>query len=132
MSDVVVTVPKNFTHECAPGKKGLAAWIFEGDAAGDNWSGVLWSFSVWGHRPKIQQGERVYIVCEGRLRGYAPLVSLDFDYGPKDMIYGSWELVRGAGAKAVTIPERIVGFRGFRYRFWNTAIEIPFPDWKTP
>lgn len=31
MSDVVVTVPKNFTHPDFPGLRGLAAWIAEGD-----------------------------------------------------------------------------------------------------
>ena len=41
MSDVVVTVPKNF--RCC-GKVGLAAWIAEGDAAGEKWSGEEWHF----------------------------------------------------------------------------------------
>jgi hypothetical protein len=51
--DIVVTVPKTFTHECAPGKRGLAAWIAEGDAAGETWSGTHWSFTVGGAEPNI-------------------------------------------------------------------------------
>jgi hypothetical protein len=121
--DIVVTVPKTFTHECAPGKRGLAAWIAEGDAAGETWSGTHWSFTVGGAEPNILIGERVYVVCEGRLRGYAPLVELSRD-GYR------WELIRGGGAVAITIPEAIKGFRGWRYRWWRRDEEIPFPRWK--
>lgn len=114
--DVVVTVPKRF---------GLAEWIAEGDAAGEPWSGEEWHFYLGGAEPKIEKGERVYIVCNGKLRGYAPLVRVE--YLPTCLA-----LVRHGGAVAVTIDEFIQGFRGFRYRWWNTAIEKPFPDWKIP
>lgn len=40
-------------------------------------------------------------------------------------------LVRRAGAVAVTIPEPITGFRGWRYRWWPREAEVPFPDWRT-
>ena len=123
MSDVVVTVPKNFTHVCAPGLKGLAAWIAEGDAAGEPWSDREWSFTVGWRQPRIEPGERVYVVCEGRLRGYAPLIRLDDDCG-------TVELIRGPGAVAMTIADGITGFRGFRYRWWDRSTEIPFPEWK--
>lgn len=119
MSDIVVTVPKNFTHPDAPGKRGLAAWIAEGDPAGSEWSGELWSFYIGGS-PVIGPGERVYVVCEGLLRGYAPLVRME-----------GWELIRGGGAVAVTIPCEVPGFRGFRYRWWEREDEIPFPNWMT-
>ncbi len=126
MADIVVTVPKTFTHPAAPGKKGLAAWIGEGDAAGDEWSGGEWEFTVGGSRPPVHEGERVYIVCDRRLRGYAPLVRVDcIDY-----LY--WGLIRGGGAVAVTINERMVGFRGWRYRWWSRGSEKPFPGWKDP
>lgn len=74
-------------------------------------------------------GERVYIVCEGKLRGYAPLLFID-DYDNRSN--GRWALVRGGGAVAVTIDEPIRGFQGFRYRRWEYKDEKPFPNWKTP
>jgi len=133
MLDVVVTVPKAFTHPAAPGKKGLLAWIAEGDAAGDPDTGLLWEYSTYGASPKILSGERVYIVCENRLRGYAPLVDLRFypRYG-RSAPQGTVVFVRRGGAVAVTIPDKVVGFRGWKYRWWDRSVEIPFPDWKTP
>ena len=118
--DVVVTVPKNFEYA---GYVGLAGWIAEGDAAGEPWAGEEWHFSLGGRKPNIKEGERVYIVCEGKLRGYAPLLFID-DYD--DYRYA---LVRGGGAVAVTIDEPIQGFRGFRYRWWKYEQERPFPEW---
>ena len=122
--DIVVTVPKTFTYSSAPGKKGLAAWIAEGDPAGHAWSGTLWGFTCRGGRPKIERGERVYIVCENRLRGYAPLVYMIYE-SPRRTI----EFVRGGDAVALTIPEPVRGFQGWRYRWWKYTDEIPFPDW---
>jgi hypothetical protein len=130
--DVVVTVPKSFTHPDAPGKRGLAAWIAEGDPAGSKWSGTRWSFTVAGPKPEIGPGERVYIVCEGRLRGYAPLVTVRCAGDPKQRGFNRWELIRGGDAVAVTIPDRIKGFQGWRYRWWDRKDEIPFPEWQTP
>ncbi len=115
--DVVVTVPKSF---------GLDAWIDEGDPVGAEWSGEEWHYYLGGNPPDIQPGSRVYVVYNGTLRGYSPLVRIDridaYRYG----------LVRHGGAVAVTIPEYIQGFRGFRYRWWNRDLEIPFPDWQNP
>jgi hypothetical protein len=116
MSDVVVTVPKSF---------GLDRWIEEGDPAGAPASGTEWGFFMGGHPPKILPGERVYVVYNGKLRGYSPLVRVE-------RTASGYALVRRGGAVAVTIPEHIPGFRGFRYRWWNTAIETPFPNWKVP
>lgn len=132
MPDVVVTVPKNFRcDEYADPDldpdvlRGLAAWVAEGDAAGGNCvSGTEWHFRLGGNQPDIMPGERVYIVCEGKLRGYAPLLFID-DYGD-----GGYGLVRGGGAVAVTIDKPVTGFRGFRYRWWKYEDEKPFPDWK--
>jgi hypothetical protein len=116
MMDVVVTVPKSF---------GLDSWIEEGDPAGSEWSGEEWGFFLGGHPPKIEPGERVYIVYNALLRGYAPLIRVQ-------MTGRGYALVRGGGAVAVTIPERIKGFRGFRYRYWDRMREVPFPDWMKP
>lgn len=124
MADIVVTVPQTFTHPIAPGLKGLAAWIAEGDAAGEPWSGTEWEFTVGGLKPSIEAGERVYVVCERRLRGYAPLIRLEPE-GP-----GRWLLIRGGKAVAVTLTDSIVGFRGWRRRWWGRSQELPFPDWK--
>jgi hypothetical protein len=38
-------------------------------------------------------------------------------------------LVRHGGAVAVTIPDAVRGFQGWRYRWWPLEREIPFPDW---
>ena len=124
--DVVVTVPKRFTFPGAPGLRGLAAWIAEGDAAGNEWSGTEWAFTLGGYAaPSIKPGERVYIVCENRLRGYAPLIRLETDPEEEEV-----RLIRGGGAVAVTIREPVRGFQGFRYRWWPYENEFPFPDWK--
>lgn len=117
MTDVVVTVPKSF---------GLATWIAEGDPAGEPWSGYEWHYYLWGTPPKIEPGERVYIVYNGALRGYAPLVCID------QWPSGRYGLVRHGGAVAVSIPEYIQGFRGFRYRWWSRDSEAPFPNWQDP
>lgn len=114
--DVVVTVPKSF---------GLDSWIEEGDPAGEPWSGEEWDFYLGGARPTIKPGERVYVVYNGALRGYAPLVRVENSF------FSDWRfsLVRHGDAVAVTIPEYIKGFRGWRYRWWDPATEVPFPDW---
>ncbi len=124
MSDVVVTVPINFRFDECPGLRGLDAWCAEGDIAGAEYTGSLWRFTTSGGRPNITPGERVYIVCEDRLRGYAPLVRLRCEGR-------SVNLIRGGGAVAVTIPERITGFRGWRYRWWDREDEERFPGWRT-
>jgi hypothetical protein len=124
MPDIVVTVPKNFIYGDA--RPGLAAWCSEGDCAGDKWTGGLYQFTVGGGKPPIAPGERVYIVCNGRVRGYAPLVRMD------SLGMGRWALIRGGGAVAVTIAERVIGFRGWRRRWWGLDQEVPFPDWKSP
>lgn len=124
--DVVVTVPKTFTHPDSPGKRGLAAWIGEGDAAGEPWSGVEWEFAIGGFRPTVEPGERVYIVCENRLRGYAPLLRIEAEGEFR------WLLIRGGSAVAVTIAERVKGFQGWRRRWWERSRERPFPDWMKP
>lgn len=122
MSDVVVTVPKNFQWQ---GLTGIAAWIAEGDAAGEPWSGQEWDFYLGGNPPtRLAKGERVYVVYDNKLRGYAPLVRIDYYQGK------TYSLVRHGDAVAVTIDEPIKGFRGFRYRWWNRSIEKPFPEWR--
>lgn len=117
MSDIVVTVPLTF---------GLDRWIDEGDAAGQPWSGEFWDFGVAGGKPDIQPSERVYIVYSRKLRGYAPLVDLVQERP------GYWYLVRGGNAVAVTVDEPIIGFRGWRRRWWDRDLERPFPEWQKP
>lgn len=124
MPDVVVTVPINFALPEFPGLRGLDAWCAEGDVAGEKESGQLWRFSTSAGRPDIMPGERVYVVCEDRLRGYAPLVQVRCSGN-------GVELIRGGGAVAITIAGKIPGFRGWRYRWWNRDIETLFPDWRS-
>jgi len=123
MADVVVTVPKSF---------GLKKWIAEGDLPGEEWSGLEWHFYLGGYPPKIRPGERVYVVYNGKLRGYAPLVRVERVY----VVYNGkrvgrgYALVRHNDAVAITISAPIQGFRGFRYRWWDYEIEMPFSEWQ--
>ena len=127
--DIVVTVPKTFRYG---GKTGLAAWIAEGCLPGENSQGMEYVFfSGGGARPKIVTGDRVYVVCEGFIRGYAPLVRCNVGYG---LVL---HFIRSGGAVAVTPagqdgkPLPVQGFRGWRYVWWDRSSEIPFPDWQT-
>lgn len=113
MSDVVVTVPKKLWSE----------WIAEGDLPDDEPSGTTYGFWLWGFPPAIDPGERVYVVAHGKLRGYSELV----DILPQG---GKFALIREGGAVACTISEPIQGFRGWKYRWWERADEVPFPDWR--
>lgn len=113
MTDVVVTVPKGRWAE----------WIGEGDLPGQAWSGSEYAFSGSGALPKIEPGERVYVVAHGKVRGYAPLV--DIETGGR-----FWSLIRAGGAVALTTPETVRGFQGWRYRWWERETELAFPDWQ--
>ena len=131
MSDCVVTVPMNFTWPGAPGLRGLDAWAAEGDLAGEPESGREWYFTSYGTLPVFVPGDRLYIVCEGRLRGYALLVNVFYDESKFRHGQAPIAFVRRGGAVAVTIPARIAGFRGWRRRWWDRQDELPFPDWRT-
>lgn len=115
VSDVVVTVPMDRWDE----------WIAEGDLPGEPWSGLASYFWLGGRQPRIEPGERVYIVAHNKLRGYAPLVRIETDLH-------RWALLREGGAVAVTISHPIKGFRGWRYCWWRYDQEHAFPDWRTP
>jgi hypothetical protein len=134
VSDVVVTVPK----------ARWAEWLGEGALAwghGVPWftpldrAGLEYGFVVGGRPPKIERGERVYIVAHGLLRGYAPLQSIGAGErfgGPS----GSHALIRRGGAVAVTLQSHdglripVRGFQGFRYRWWDRDLEVAFPGWR--
>lgn len=116
MPDVVVTVPKGRWAE----------WLAEGDLPGEQ--AKFYSHFWVRNLPDILPGERVYIVAHGRLRGYAPLVGVQVQC---QLNRDRCCLMRRGGAVAVTIPEHITGFMGWRYRWWDRAIEAPFPDWQT-
>jgi hypothetical protein len=115
--DVVVTVPQRLWSE----------WLAEGDLPGAE-AEYTSHFWIGGPLPDIDAPERVYIVAHGRLRGYAPLVGRERRCILRPSV-GC--LMRGGGAVAVTIPEPIRGFRGWRYRWWPQEDERPFPDWQT-
>lgn len=120
MSDICVTVPKTLWN----------GWIAEGDLPGSELSGTEYGFTV-STKPNMEPGERVYIVAHGKLRGYAPLVRIEtvgefFGHG------SGYALVRTGGAVAVTIPEQIIGFMGWHYRWWPYEEEREFPEWRTP
>jgi hypothetical protein len=114
MSDLVVTVPKQL----------WVNWISEGDAVGEPASGEEWAFYLGGGRPTVVPGDRLYIVAWGRLRGYAPVTRVE-------RTERGWSICRQAGAVACTIAESIVGFRGWRKRWWYRSTEQAFDDWET-
>jgi hypothetical protein len=60
----------------------------------------------------------------GDLRGWAPVTRVQ-DTGDGDFI-----ICRRGDAVACTVPFAIPGFRGLRQRWWDTAAEVPFPDWR--
>lgn len=110
MTDVVVTLPKKF---------GLEKWLAEGDAPGEPDTGTRYYWKLGKHEPDIAWGERVYVVHDGRLIGFAHLLAIRYD------VNGNVYLVRGGGAVACTLNEYIPGFRGYRYRWWNREDELP-------
>jgi hypothetical protein len=114
MSDLVVTVPKDFWPD----------WIAEGDAVGEPKTGTEWSFYVGARKPSIRHGERLYIVACGRLRGYAPVTRVALARA------GQWAICRQGGAVACTIDQEIRGFQGFRQPWWIRSDEMPFPGWQ--
>lgn len=118
--DVVVTVPKGMWND----------WLAEGDLP-DTPPQFRSHFWIGQHTglPDILPGERVYIVAHGQLRGYAPLVGMEKTCKLRN---SRSCLMREGGAVAVTITMPITGFMGWRYRWWDRAIEIPFPEFKTP
>lgn len=118
MTDVVVTVPKGQ----------WADWLAEGDLPGED---AQWESHFWIGRmglPNIRPGERVYIVAHGRVRGFAPLVARE---SPCRLEPSRACLLRQGDAEAVTIPEFVRGFQGWRYRWWPRISEFPFADWRT-
>ena len=115
MPDLVVTVPKDV----------WAYWIQEGDPAGTPESGEEWAFFVGGAKPKIEPGDRLYIVAWGKLRGYSPVTRVIKREGR------GWGICRRGGAVACTIPEAVPGFRGHRARWWDRKIETTYSNWRT-
>jgi hypothetical protein len=142
VADVVVTVPKRLWVEWL-GEGDLAYADDSGHAAG--WAGDFeYGFTMAGTPPQIEEGERVYIVAHGHLRGYAPLSFIDLErperFGGRPASDGGYALVRRNAAVAVTlldpgatgdVPLQVKGFQGFRYRWWERADEIPFAAWRT-
>jgi hypothetical protein len=127
MGDVVVTVPKDRWPE----------WLDEGDRANSDgepaqwWGEMEYGFIV-SRQPKIELGERVYIVAHGKLRGYAPLIAIERGAERFGGDGGSIALIRRGGAVACTLATGIRGFQGWRYRWWDRAAELPFPEWAVP
>jgi len=113
MADLVVTVPRPL----------WAAWIAEGDAAGEPESGEEWAFYVGRCRPPIKV-ERLYIVAWNRLRGFAPVTEVV-------RTNRGYAICRRGGAVAVTIAAPIEGFQSWRRRWWSLDEERPFPEWRT-
>lgn len=123
MTDVVVTVPKGQWQD----------WIEEGDLPGDPVSDMTSHFWLsnlpTGLKTYGEDVTRVYVISHGRLRGYAPLAGWEQSCSLRE---DRMCLLRtGFGATALTIPEPVKGFQGFRYRWWQRADEVPFPDWQT-
>lgn len=120
MADVVVTCPMRLWRE----------WLDEGDLPGSAPSGLESHFMLARPVPRLDPGSRVYVVAHGAIRGYAPLVRTE-----ARCVLAPYRacLVRAGQAVAVTVPGlEVVGFRGYRYRWWERETEVPFPRWKEP
>ena len=122
--DVVVTCPKTRWHE----------WLAEGGLPGETvLNGTAYYWFGRGSVPRIAVGELVYVVAHGHLRGYAPLVRIEYRGNRPPSWWwpeADWALVREGGAVACTIAQSIRGFPGVRYRGWDRSDEIAFPGWK--
>jgi hypothetical protein len=118
--DIVATCPKRFWEK----------WLKEGDCAGDTISPSIHVEYYWFTKSravlKLHSGDRLYIVCNGKLRGWAPIVRIISDSSNTE--FGI--VRRRGGAVACTISEEIPGFRGLRKRWWDRDDEVPFPNWK--
>lgn len=119
--DLVGTCPKSFWKK----------WIAEGDAAGDPDTGEEYA---WWTRSrivlKLQPGDRFYVVANGKLRGWAPVVRIIQNPDSGGIYECEFGICRKGAAVAVTIPEEIPGFRGLRKRWWEREQEVPFPNWR--
>jgi hypothetical protein len=109
VGDVVVTVPRGRWEE----------WLAEGDLPGEEWSGREHYFWIGWRRPgPWRAGDRVYVVANGRVQGYAPLVRVE------RCRERGYALVRRGGAVAVTTAEEVRGFQGVRSRWWGRGEEV--------
>ena len=103
------------------------AWIAEGDAVGEPYTGEEWGwYTSHSLAATIKPGDRFYVVAHGKLRGWAPVTRVE-DHSHKG---GGHVICRRGDAVACTIPTPIPGFRGLRVRWWSRDIEQPFPEWR--
>ena len=121
LEDLVATLPKSF---------GLKEWIEEGDPAGEPHTdppNVSYFWKVPSLPRRSGPGARLYVVYDGTLIGYSIISHII--QTPQGVF-----VVRPGGVRArdeaVTIPDRIPGFQGYRYRWWPRDKERPFPEWK--
>lgn len=122
--DLVVTVPRDRWAE----------WLREGDLAGDPPSGKDHNFTLWldpSDQPPPTNARRLYIVGQGALRGFAPVVDVMPKMIGRKVGKQGWQIVRRGGAVACTIDGRIAGFPGFKFRWWDLEAERPFANWKS-
>lgn len=118
--DLVGVCPKNVWTE----------WLNEGDCAGTEESGA--EYTWWTRKLPLARnltpGDRLYVVCDGKLRGYAPITRVIQEEDSMGRpIFG---ICRKGGAVACTIPESIPVQRSIKPRWWDRDHEIPFPGWK--
>ena len=117
--DLVGVVPKNKWN----------AWLKEGGCAGTKDTGKEWAWKTDNLRAvtKLQRGDRLYVVCNGRLRGYATITRVIQDGNNRHPMFS---ICRRGDAVAVTIDEKIPVFRSLRKRWWEREKELDFPGWK--
>jgi hypothetical protein len=96
--DVVVTVAKEQWE----------AWVAERD---EHVFGLGWA------HPDVWPDGRVYVIADGRVQGFAPLVRLD------DPAPDARSLVCAGEVECLTIDQPVNGFEGWRYRWWPRAAE---------
>lgn len=114
--DVVACVPRHVWPH----------WLEEGGTPEAPDPSTVYGFGVPSAPKLLRAGDRLYIACAGRIRGYAPVLWIQSRIDSRAV-----DLIRdGKSAVAVTIAERVPPFRGFRYRWWTRDQERPFPEWR--
>ena len=69
------------------------------------------------------------------MEGFACYHTLSLPNQPQNMLFKALHIIepilKAVREEGYTIPTPIQGFRGYRYRSWDRAEEMPFPEWQT-
>ena len=108
--DIAVTVPKREMRRIASEN----AWAEEAVREG---STVVQYWSVAKLPKKLNSGDRIYFIEDGRITHYHEYVdyALDAECEVTGKVWEGMNLVMKYPGVRLTVPRRMQGFRGFRY-----------------